>query len=708
MKKLVLSLLLAIVGVVAHAQGIQNWSTTAASNTTAVPYGWPTGMNPADIKLVARQEQASIRSWYDDAQWIDGGYGLSYVSSTGFRLAGDRVSIFNVGRRVKAQYGNTNVYGTITSSTYSAPSTTVIIAPDSGSLSSTLSRVWYGAVSNVNSSVVSSTLGLGNMGACVAPYCFDVTSPMFGLVGDGVTDNYTALVSLTNYVSPTGGITPTVYFPAGNYLVSNSALASGVNKGWLVSNTFNVRSDWGARMSFPVSGTRYIEVSGTTPSSIRGVYYQFPLVDGVSPTQRANKAGIHLQGVQDFILDNPRVRKTNGGGVFVNNSISGTVINCLADQTLADGCSTINGSQNITWLNPRAYGTGDDGISIVGYQGFGFDMNKNISIIGALVSNPRNSGGCLAVVGARGVTFDVNCEGSQSTSGAVRIADDTTYNTFGNNGVVGRALVRNTSNIGCRIAGDVSDTTLYCDVAGTSTQRGFTVGNFGTAGASPQNITVGGRVTNAAVTGLDIVGARNVTVDGFTAVSNTSIGINIGSSSVSGTTDGIVLNGIYALNNAGGSTADNVQVVSATNVVMNGVVSFDTRAVALIDQPVDVLSSTNVMVNGFLGLKNGSYVYSPRVQATASNVIASAGGIAYSTTFDPPSISAGALTSTTITVTGAAAGDSVEVGFSRPLQGIVLTGEVTTANTVNAVFYNATGSAIDLASGTLKGMVRKQ
>ncbi|NDC96097.1 hypothetical protein EB077_12385, partial [bacterium] len=535
--------------------------------------------------------------------------------------------------------------------------------------------------------------------------CYDVTHPMFGLVGNGSTDNYQALISLTNFVSPTNGVTPTVYFPAGNYLVSNTAL-NGTNRAWWVSNTFNVMADWGARLSVPVSGTRYIEVSGTSAGAIRGVVYRFPLVDGVNSTSRNNRAGIMLIGVNDFIVDTPRVYRTNGGGMFVNNSVSGTILNCYANGTLADGCSTINGSQDITWINPRAYLTGDDGISIVGYAGTGFPINRNISIIGGLVSYPSAS--CVTVAGAVGVKFDVMCDGGNSSGGAVRILSDAFYNTFGNNGVVGNAVVVNSKNVGCRIAGDVSNTSLYCDINGTAVGRGFTVGNFGSVGPLPENITVGGRVTNAGAIGLDIVGARNVSVNGFSAVSNTSIGINVGSTSVSGTTEGIVMNGIYALNNSGVGTQDNISVQSATNVILNGVVSFDTRAVALIDEPVDIFSSTNVVVNNMLGLKSGTYRYSPRVQNTATNVISTAGGIVYSTTFDPPSVAAGGLTSTTVTVTGAATGDSVEVGFTRPLQGIVLTGEVTTANTLNIIFYNPTASAIDLASGTVKGMVRKQ
>lgn len=75
--------------------------------------------------------------------------------------------------------------------------------------------------------------------------------------------------------------------------------------------------------------------------------------------------------------------------------------------------------------------------------------------------------------------------------------------------------------------------------------------------------------------------------------------------------------------------------------------------------------------------------------------------------YDPPSVAAGAQTTTTVTVTGAALGDTVAVGFSLDLQGMQLTGYVSAADTVTAVLRNGTAGAIDLASGTLRADVWK-
>jgi hypothetical protein len=78
-------------------------------------------------------------------------------------------------------------------------------------------------------------------------------------------------------------------------------------------------------------------------------------------------------------------------------------------------------------------------------------------------------------------------------------------------------------------------------------------------------------------------------------------------------------------------------------------------------------------------------------------------------TYDPPSLAAGVVdTVQTITVTGAALGDMVDVSFSLDLQGITLRAWVSAADTVSYVFECAAGGTTrDLGSGTVKCRVRK-
>lgn len=71
-----------------------------------------------------------------------------------------------------------------------------------------------------------------------------------------------------------------------------------------------------------------------------------------------------------------------------------------------------------------------------------------------------------------------------------------------------------------------------------------------------------------------------------------------------------------------------------------------------------------------------------------------------SASWDPASIAAGAgLSSSAITVTGAAFGDFVLVAAPYDLQGLTCTGYVSAANNVTIRLHNGTGSAIDPGSG---------
>jgi len=78
-----------------------------------------------------------------------------------------------------------------------------------------------------------------------------------------------------------------------------------------------------------------------------------------------------------------------------------------------------------------------------------------------------------------------------------------------------------------------------------------------------------------------------------------------------------------------------------------------------------------------------------------------------SATYDPPNLVDGAGATTTVTVTGAALGDMVTVSASIDVQGITVTGYVSSANTVSVRYQNETGGAIDLVSHTLSARVMK-
>lgn len=79
-----------------------------------------------------------------------------------------------------------------------------------------------------------------------------------------------------------------------------------------------------------------------------------------------------------------------------------------------------------------------------------------------------------------------------------------------------------------------------------------------------------------------------------------------------------------------------------------------------------------------------------------------------STTWNPGNIAANADEHKEVTVPGAELGDYVIASFSLALSHLVLTAEVSAANTVEVQLFNHTGGAIDLAEGTLYVRVFKR
>lgn len=136
---------------------IKTYSTTASSNNASPPNGFPEGMAPASLNDGMRQVMADVRAWYEAPTYIDLGHTPTFVNTTTFTLVGDRTSTYTVGTRLRAS-GTTpfTVFGTIATSTFSSPNTTITITWDSSAMNSTLNEV---AIVNIpDDSIVSSKI----------------------------------------------------------------------------------------------------------------------------------------------------------------------------------------------------------------------------------------------------------------------------------------------------------------------------------------------------------------------------------------------------------------------------------------------------------------------------------------------------------------------------------------------------------------------
>lgn len=124
---------------------VKSWSTSAGSNNSVSPNGFPEGMAPSGVNDSAREVMASVRAFYEAIEFRDMGHTPTYVSATSFTIATDVTAYYPANRPLKITDSST-LYGIVSSSSYGAPNTTVNVTLDSGSLSASLSAVSVGVL----------------------------------------------------------------------------------------------------------------------------------------------------------------------------------------------------------------------------------------------------------------------------------------------------------------------------------------------------------------------------------------------------------------------------------------------------------------------------------------------------------------------------------------------------------------------------------
>lgn len=247
--------------------GIELYSTTAASNNSAVPNGFPESMAPSGVNDAARQMMASIRTWYETAEWINLGHTPTYIGATQFSVPTDLTATYQVGRRIKA-VGSTpfTIYGTISASAY-ASVTTVTVTWDSGSLNGTLTAVSVGAASVTNPSI-----GTAAISGFSAPPFTDTNTLIKGSADatkllrfevDGFTTGTTRVLTPPNFDG-------TIATLAGTETFTNKTLTSPtITGGTLTTSTVN-----GVTLTTGGSASQYLNGAGSYASVSSGVFTQ--------------------------------------------------------------------------------------------------------------------------------------------------------------------------------------------------------------------------------------------------------------------------------------------------------------------------------------------------------------------------------------------------------------------------------------------------
>lgn len=585
-----------------------------------------------------------------------------------------------------------------------------------------------------------------------------LTPEMWGAVGDGVATDTTAIQSAVT-ACPTRGV---VYF-SGIYLIAATiTLKSDIQLLGSAGATIKLKDASHAGLdsttgmlsgstvsnvtveNLTIDGNKANNTSGNT-SKGSGLYFDVGInivVDGVR-IKDCPRDGLTFKGAttQDVRISNcfisgSGIAGMNGGeNLLLNAGANITVTNNVFTGALLRGIDVeVSGGSTLVdvTISNCICKSNDRGISVNGAT------IQNILITGCLLKSNTKEGLLLS-------------SGSHVTVSGCQIISNST------NGVTLSGTTNDLVITGCKIESNTTD-----GISGTAS-RGLISSNLIQSNGA-QGIDVDATGTELSITGNTI---RNNTTVGVTCriargnVSGNIVSDNgtIGISAID--TDYSVFKGnlVYSNGNAGITINRGRGMIITSNVVYlnddDGIRFINTPTHSIIEGNTVLdnnqsggsfdnieITGTNCLIQGNIcrqGLETnkplrGIIINSGTDNVVRNNDLASAGSsanftdsgtttIAYQNvgddavivqhltgtkTYDPASISDGAQTNTTLTVTGASVGDVVSIGFSTAITaGAIMVGAVTSANTVTVTLVNHTGGVLDLASGTLRASVTK-
>ncbi len=268
-----------------------------------------------------------------------------------------------------------------------------------------------GDLTEINNSINQLSKAIGELGSAVSV----INVKDYGAMGDGVTDDQSAIQAAVNAAVEQGG--GTVYLPRGRYVLKSyiawesnvSLIGDGVGQSILLPTSDEAvlgfsaieydRDKYGTNSPITNCAFREFEIDGSGLS-----------VSAVSPRGK----GIFLIGVKDCIFENILIRETCATGLGIDALVSVlidkvTCINCgrtwvpqTSEQNI--GCAGIGIGTNMiagecfTISNCIVRGCGNMGIFLED-QTLAYPMREQSAIItGCIVENGKNVG-----IGVRGV-----------------------------------------------------------------------------------------------------------------------------------------------------------------------------------------------------------------------------------------------------------------------------------------------------------------
>ena len=464
---------------------IYTWSTTAASNNSASPNGWPEGMPPSGVNNSAREMMASIRDEWNDKEWFQLGTGtgtdtVTRASTTSVTIGADVTTTYHVGRRVKIYGANTGtIYGKIATSAYSSPNTTISFTLDSGT---------------IHSSDTNPTLWVGSV----------YTNPSVPVIDtDAMTEDSAILPPSQQSVK--------AYVDSGTVTMTNKTLTSPV----LTTPVLNTS----------LSGTAFLDEDDMSSDSATKVASQQSIKKFVEDKITAEDLDIITDsGNIDIDLDGDHL--TLSGGTGINSSATGTTVTHAIDSTVA----TLTGSQtltNKTLTSPVINTPTGDVATKTGSQTL---TNKTINGSNNTLSNIANGSLSNSTVSYGGVSLSL---GGTDATPAFDLTDATSYPTSSLTGTISNAQVATGVDAAKIADGTVSNTEFqYINSLSSNAQTQISarlvaasdLSDVASASTSRTNLGLGTIATqasnNVAVTGGSITGLGSPSASSDAATKN--------------------------------------------------------------------------------------------------------------------------------------------------------------------------------------------
>lgn len=283
----------------------------------------------------------------------------------------------------------------------------------------------------------------------VLPTC-SITS--FGAVGDGKTNNTTAIQKTFNYAAANKCI---ALIPAGTFAYSGTITANGIA----------VEGVGATSILKPLTVDNEALILKGNGGSVSKLVMQSSAKTRLSTGWSGM---IWVENASNFYVENVLINGSSCTGIMSYNSHSGSIHNNTVENTLADSITQVLGSYDITVSANRIINSGDDGISDNSYAGE--TPVNNITIQQNNVLNNRWGRG-VEVSGGSNITFSDNYIDNTDGYSDVYIACENEWGTEGVNGVLvtGNTLILGGPNQGSTI--------IYNSQSGKYTVSNITVTN---------------------------------------------------------------------------------------------------------------------------------------------------------------------------------------------------------------------------------------